>query len=516
MPPFLVGTTTHKAPRRIPDTRINPDGVLLRRFERQGTEKLTSALSKLRRGLFAGLNADSIGQVVTRLNDPKIMQPFKDTVDSLLQEWALAGADFGREQVERTIFGTKQVVSGIAVDWTLANEAAGAWAQGYSFELVNGIKSTTRTTLQREIAGFTDSGETFQQFSRRLEASELFSKGRAELIATTEVTRAYAQGNKAAWKESGVVEGQEWNTANDELVCPICGPLDGEQTGLDDDFENGVNFPAHPRCRCWPTPVTVGDLETGQEIFDRLGLERGEFPGFGGTTNGRRPGYSTELENAHHIFELDPPEGYTVGGPGNFSTVSGDDVLLDFDRAGGIARPENATEFYDEWHDKLSQDHKKALQGYSGGDYQPINNLLRTGTSPTEGRNPILDANYKLQVEDVKNAIDAAPPLPANLKVYRKFGRLDLDQFVPGDIIVDDGFMSTTLSKSATDLNFSGDIAEIVIPKGTKSARLGWTDLADHPEELEMLFSPGSKMRIIDKITLDNGEQRVIMEMFGG
>ena len=266
-----------KAPRRIPLGKIHPSGVELRRFERQGTEQIARTLQTLRRRLFAGLNADSVGRIVTRMSDREVMQPFRDTFAALIQEWALAGSDFGREQVERVIFGTLKQVDGIAVDWALANDAAAQWAEGYSFQLVTGIEGTTKRRLQREIAGFTDSGETFQAFSRRLAASDMFSPARAQMIAVTEVTRAYAEGNKIAWRESGVTEGMEWNTANDELVCPICGPLDGEQVKLDDKFDGGFEAPpAHPRCRCWLTPVTVGDLETGQEIFDRLNL-----PGMG-------------------------------------------------------------------------------------------------------------------------------------------------------------------------------------------------------------------------------------------
>jgi SPP1 gp7 family putative phage head morphogenesis protein len=194
------------------------------------------------------------------------MQPFKDTVGGLLQEWALAGADFGREQVERTIFGVKQVTDGIAVDWALANEAAAQWAEAYSFELVSGITNTTQTALQREIAGFAESGETFQQFNRRLAGSDLFSAARSEMIAVTEVTRAYAQGNMVTWRESGVTEGKEWNTANDEIVaeCPICFPLHEKVIEIDEEFTSqsfsGATPPAHPLCRCWLTPVPIGDM----------------------------------------------------------------------------------------------------------------------------------------------------------------------------------------------------------------------------------------------------------------
>lgn len=95
-----------KAPRRIPDTSINPDGVQMRRFEREGKEQIAAALTKLQRDLFRGINQDNVQQVTTRLSDPVIMQPFQDTITALIQEWALAGADFGREQIEREAFGT--------------------------------------------------------------------------------------------------------------------------------------------------------------------------------------------------------------------------------------------------------------------------------------------------------------------------------------------------------------------------------------------------------------------------
>ena len=48
--------------------------------------------------------------------------------------------------------------------------------------------------------------------------------------------------------------------ANGLLVhnCPICGPLQGQQAALGQQFEGGFdNPPAHPRCRCWVVPVVM-------------------------------------------------------------------------------------------------------------------------------------------------------------------------------------------------------------------------------------------------------------------
>ena len=91
-------------------------------------------------------------------------------------------------------------------------------------------------------------------------AGHLFSRTRAGMIAVTEVTRAYAAGNVAAWQASRVVQGKEWMTATDEVVCPICGPLRGQIARLNEPFGGRImNPPAHVNCRCWVVPVVIND-----------------------------------------------------------------------------------------------------------------------------------------------------------------------------------------------------------------------------------------------------------------
>ena len=174
----------------------------------------------------------------------------------------------------------------IDVSWELANDAAADWARRHSSTLVTDILDTTRDKIRRSVAGFVEGGENLGQLRNRIADTGAFSLERAQMIATTEVTASYAEGNIAAWNESGVTEGKMWNTANDELVCPICGPLDGTIAPLNGEFEGGFSAPpAHPRCRCWVTPKVIGDIETGAEIFERYGLER--EPGIGVPSTGR-------------------------------------------------------------------------------------------------------------------------------------------------------------------------------------------------------------------------------------
>ncbi len=95
MRPFSIG-------KAIP----NPDGRLLRRFERQGTERIARALNRLKLDLFRGITDDNAYELINRLDNPEVIQPFQDVLLKLIQEWALAGADFGREQIEKEVLGT--------------------------------------------------------------------------------------------------------------------------------------------------------------------------------------------------------------------------------------------------------------------------------------------------------------------------------------------------------------------------------------------------------------------------
>jgi SPP1 gp7 family putative phage head morphogenesis protein len=255
-----------KASRRVPDTRMNPDGRELRRFERQGAEQIAKAFEKLRRATFRGVTADNVRQLSARLQDPTYTQPFTNTLTALLREWARAGANFGREQIESQVLGVvKQEPFGfVGIDWQLANNAAAIWASEYGRTLSGQVLKTTNERIQNEIASFIQGEGTLEDLIKRVRGGYLYSHERARSIAITEVTRAYAEGNIVAWRVSGVTEGKEWNTARDEDVCPICRPLNKNVVGLEEKFEsdrvgdlNGP--PAHTLCRCWITPVPIGD-----------------------------------------------------------------------------------------------------------------------------------------------------------------------------------------------------------------------------------------------------------------
>jgi HK97 family phage portal protein len=131
-----------------------------------------------------------------------------------------------------------------------AYDFASRWAKDYSYELVHGINETTRKRLSELFTRSRAEGWTRNMLVDRI--ARMFGPQRAEMIATTEITRAYSQGTDIARQildESGLSLVHVWRTAADERVCPICAPRDGREQG--DGWDDLP--PAHVRCRCWTT-----------------------------------------------------------------------------------------------------------------------------------------------------------------------------------------------------------------------------------------------------------------------
>lgn len=147
----------------------------------------------------------------------------------------------------------------VDLDLGVVNVAAAAWAQDYAFDLVKGLTTTLRDALSQAVDSFVRTpGFTIGDVMAALPLDET----RAARVATTEITRAYAEGNQKAGEalaeaNPGVDVIKIWFTNNDDRVCPVCEPLDGKEVAIDADFDAGIpNPPAHPGCRCWTETST--------------------------------------------------------------------------------------------------------------------------------------------------------------------------------------------------------------------------------------------------------------------
>jgi SPP1 gp7 family putative phage head morphogenesis protein len=135
----------------------------------------------------------------------------------------------------------------------MANVAARHWADQYSGQLIQGISQTTERGVQQAVARFIDNGEPLEALIQDL--TPFFGRKRAARIAATEVTRAYQHGSEDGWRQSGVVAQMEWQTVNDEKVCPQCGPMQGARAQLGGTFDESPPPPLHVSCRCFTRPV---------------------------------------------------------------------------------------------------------------------------------------------------------------------------------------------------------------------------------------------------------------------
>jgi hypothetical protein len=151
----------------------------------------------------------------------------------------------------------------IGMDYTAVNTGAIAWAKKYTYELVKDIDATTVKALQNAISSFASTpGMTIRDVIDLLP----FDDKRGSRIATTEITRAYANANVEAGKAlqeeyPGVRVTKTWFTNNDARiedgiekgVCSICEPLHGMEVGIDEEFAPGIMEPGDPHigCRCW-------------------------------------------------------------------------------------------------------------------------------------------------------------------------------------------------------------------------------------------------------------------------
>jgi len=111
------------------------------------------------------------------------------------------------------------------------------------------IEATSRQQIRTAVATMTKEGYDTSYVVTQLE--QVFSPQRAQLVAVTEVTRLFAKGAQAAYKADGIKR-VTWRSVRDPWVCSIC----GDHNNKEFDIET-VEPPAHPRCRCFLSPVVV-------------------------------------------------------------------------------------------------------------------------------------------------------------------------------------------------------------------------------------------------------------------
>ncbi len=124
------------------------------------------------------------------------------------------------------------------------------------------IDDSTRDFVRGDVTTAIAEGWSNDRLSTALAQNYGFSKERALTIARTETNFAASQGALAGYKASGVVQGKQWLTADDDLVSEECEANgDAGVIGLDEDFPSGDDAPpVHPNCRCAVVPIVDFDM----------------------------------------------------------------------------------------------------------------------------------------------------------------------------------------------------------------------------------------------------------------
>lgn len=135
-------------------------------------------------------------------------------------------------------------------------------AMARDIRAVVGLTEPQSIAVARRRQAMVEAGVPEATIEKRMSRyAERLLKQRAETIARTESMTAINQGRVAMWQqlaEDGALDEdtkRQWLTADDERVCPICGPLDEHPPiPLDGSYQTSIGTvdhpPAHPSCRC--------------------------------------------------------------------------------------------------------------------------------------------------------------------------------------------------------------------------------------------------------------------------
>jgi SPP1 gp7 family putative phage head morphogenesis protein len=149
----------------------------------------------------------------------------------------------GREEFLRSAFGRPVAVEKVQL---LADRA---------FDELEGVTQEMATRMTRTLADGLVRGESPRDLARDLAEDVDIGLSRAERIARTEISRTHAEGQLVALEELGVEElgvMVEWLVTDDDKLCEICAPLEGQTFTLEE--ARGM-LPRHPNCRCAWAPA---------------------------------------------------------------------------------------------------------------------------------------------------------------------------------------------------------------------------------------------------------------------
>jgi len=178
------------------------------------------------------------------LDDPNWWQDYR------LKMTKPAGQAYKNASLDAALSNT---LIGLNINMSLVNRQVLDTTKIYTDAWWESVSATTRKELRNAMVRWQSQGLGKRGLPDLIKSLEpTFGRVRAERIAVTETTRIFDTGNRIAQDSAGI-QYQEWMTVGDDLVCPICSPLNKVQFPIN----QGPRPPGdtHVNCRCMRLPV---------------------------------------------------------------------------------------------------------------------------------------------------------------------------------------------------------------------------------------------------------------------
>lgn len=206
--------------------------------------------------------------------ETEVAQRKKDVTKAIYNEEELltrAQFDFTPLLMEQIVSAGQQAYNLINVDAPYVPYKVRDAVEANVRKFTSSMLDTDRQILTDIITDGIKEGQSVQEIKKLITQAfeENIKPNQAKRITRTEVIKASNMGAVDAFQQSGIVEGKQWYTAEDDRVDPVCASLNGKTIGLTEKYiKQGEEYmgntysyssiktpPLHPNCRCVMLPV---------------------------------------------------------------------------------------------------------------------------------------------------------------------------------------------------------------------------------------------------------------------
>lgn len=124
-------------------------------------------------------------------------------------------------------------------------------------QLVRKLAPVGPERVRNALAYGVAAGRNPRTIAREVQGHARITASRALVIARTEIIHAHREAVDETWRQTGIVQQWQWNSAKDARTCPVCWAQDGTRHPLD------LPMRSHPQCRCARVPLTPSWAELG-------------------------------------------------------------------------------------------------------------------------------------------------------------------------------------------------------------------------------------------------------------